>query len=78
MIRYLTERVPVMVCPNWVYTLMQPIAIRDVLAYLTEAVRSSGHDRRDPPRLHHRGERLQRPGMIYAVSRRGNPRSRQT
>jgi uncharacterized protein YbjT (DUF2867 family) len=38
MIRYLTERVPVMVCPNWVYTKIQPIAIRDVLAYLTEAV----------------------------------------
>ncbi len=38
MIRYLTERVPVMVCPHWVYTKIQPIAIRDVLAYLTEAV----------------------------------------
>ncbi len=38
MIRYLTERVPVMVCPNWVYTKIQPIGIRDVLAYLTEAV----------------------------------------
>lgn len=38
MIRYLTERVPVMVCPNWVYTRIQPIAIRDVLSYLTDAV----------------------------------------
>lgn len=38
MIRYLTERVPVMVCPSWVYTKIQPIAIRDVLLYLTEAV----------------------------------------
>lgn len=38
MIRYLTERVPVMVCPNWVYTKIQPIGIRDVLSYLTEAV----------------------------------------
>jgi uncharacterized protein YbjT (DUF2867 family) len=37
MIRYLTERVPVMVCPNWVYTKIQPIGIRDVLSYLTEA-----------------------------------------
>lgn len=37
MIRYLTERVPVMVCPSWVYTRIQPIAIRDVLAYLTAA-----------------------------------------
>lgn len=38
MIRYLTERVPVMVCPHWVYTKIQPIAIRDVLSYLTDAL----------------------------------------
>ncbi len=37
MIRYLTERVPVMICPSWVYTRVQPIAIRDVLAYLSAA-----------------------------------------
>jgi len=35
MIRYLTERVPVMICPRWVYTKTQPIGIREVLAYLT-------------------------------------------
>lgn len=34
MIRYLTERVPVMICPRWVYTRVQPIAIRNVLDYL--------------------------------------------
>lgn len=34
MIRYLTERLPVMVCPRWVYTRVQPIAVRDILAYL--------------------------------------------
>ena len=34
MIRYLTERVPVMICPRWVYTRIQPIAIRNVLDYL--------------------------------------------
>ncbi len=34
MIRYLTERLPVMICPQWVYTKVQPIAIRDVLSYL--------------------------------------------
>lgn len=34
MIRYLAERVPVMICPRWVSTRCQPIAIRDVLAYL--------------------------------------------
>ena len=37
MIRYLTERVPVMICPRWVSTRCQPIAIRDVLAYLVSA-----------------------------------------
>jgi uncharacterized protein YbjT (DUF2867 family) len=34
MIRYLTERLPAMICPRWVFTRIQPIAIRDVLAYL--------------------------------------------
>jgi len=38
MIRYLTERLPVMVCPRWVKSLCQPIAIRDVLAYLVESL----------------------------------------
>jgi uncharacterized protein YbjT (DUF2867 family)/uncharacterized protein YndB with AHSA1/START domain len=38
MIRYLTERVPVMVCPRWVYTRTQPIGIREVLEYLTAAL----------------------------------------
>lgn len=34
MLRYLTERLPVMVTPRWVDTRIQPIAIRDVLRYL--------------------------------------------
>lgn len=38
MIRYLTERVPVMICPQWVYSKVQPIAIRDILQYLTAAI----------------------------------------
>lgn len=38
MIRYLTERVPVMICPRWVYTKTQPIGIREVLEYLTAAL----------------------------------------
>jgi hypothetical protein len=33
-LRYLTERLPVMVTPKWVHTRIQPIAIRDVLRYL--------------------------------------------
>lgn len=34
MLRYLTERLPVMVTPKWVKTKIQPIAVRDVLYYL--------------------------------------------
>ncbi len=38
MIRYLTERVPVMITPTWVRTRCQPIAVRDVIAYLVAAL----------------------------------------
>jgi len=38
MIRYLTERLPVMVCPQWVYTRVQPIAVDDLLHYLVAAL----------------------------------------
>ncbi|MCB0116735.1 MAG: SDR family oxidoreductase, partial [Caldilineaceae bacterium] len=38
MIRYLTERVPLMIAPRWVFTKVQPIAIRNVLAYLIAAL----------------------------------------
>ncbi|MEV0595654.1 SDR family oxidoreductase [Nonomuraea cavernae] len=34
MLRYLTERLPVMTTPRWVRTRTQPIAVRDVLRYL--------------------------------------------
>jgi uncharacterized protein YbjT (DUF2867 family) len=34
MLRYLVERLPIMVCPKWIDTRIQPIALRDVLAYL--------------------------------------------
>ena len=34
MIRALTERLPIMICPRWVYTRTQPIAIANVLDYL--------------------------------------------
>jgi uncharacterized protein YbjT (DUF2867 family) len=37
MLRYLTERLPVMVTPVWVQTRIQPIAVRDVLYYLVGA-----------------------------------------
>lgn len=41
MIRYLTERLPVMICPRWVFTRVQPIAIRNVLDYLVAALDSA-------------------------------------
>nr|WSS65746.1 SDR family oxidoreductase [Streptomyces sp. NBC_01177] len=39
MLRYLTERLPVMVTPSWVSTRIQPIAVRDVLRYLVGSAR---------------------------------------
>ncbi|HTW20525.1 MAG TPA: SDR family oxidoreductase [Mycobacteriales bacterium] len=37
MLRYLTERLPVMVTPRWVRNRVQPIAVRDVLQHLVAA-----------------------------------------
>jgi uncharacterized protein YbjT (DUF2867 family) len=42
MLRYLTERLPVMVTPRWLNNLVQPIAIRDVIHYLIAAARYEG------------------------------------
>jgi uncharacterized protein YbjT (DUF2867 family) len=38
MLRYLTERLPVMVCPRWVRTRIQPIALADLLDYLEQSL----------------------------------------
>ncbi len=38
MIRYTAERQPVFICPKWFFSLAQPIAIRNVLDYLTAAL----------------------------------------
>lgn len=38
MVRHLVERLPIMVCPRWVSQRVQPIAVRDVLAYLVAAL----------------------------------------
>ncbi len=40
MIRYLTERQPLLVCPAWFFSEAQPIAIRDVLSYLIDALKT--------------------------------------
>ena len=37
MLRYITERLPVMITPRWVRTRIQPISVRDVLRYLVLA-----------------------------------------
>jgi len=38
MLRFLTERQPVLVCPSWFFSRAQPIAIRNVLDYLVAAL----------------------------------------
>ena len=38
LVRSLTNRLPVMICPRWLVTPTQPIAVNDVLAYLLEAL----------------------------------------
>ncbi|HET7522630.1 MAG TPA: NAD(P)H-binding protein, partial [Acidimicrobiales bacterium] len=38
MLRYLTERLPFMVCPRWVRTAIQPIALADMIRYLIGAI----------------------------------------
>ncbi len=40
MIRYLSERIPLMICPRWVFSRIQPIAIGDVMDYLVAALRT--------------------------------------
>jgi len=42
MLRYLVERLPVMVTPRWVHTAVQPIAISDVLGYLMGCLEPEG------------------------------------
>lgn len=37
-IRYLTERLPIIISPRWVFTRTQPIGIREVLQYLIAAL----------------------------------------
>ncbi len=38
MIRYLTERMPIMICPIWTHSPIQPICIRNVVDYLVAAL----------------------------------------
>lgn len=40
MVRYLGEREPLLLCPAWFFSQAQPIAIRDVLSYLIDAIKT--------------------------------------
>lgn len=46
LVRTLVERLPVMICPAWVATPTQPIAIADIVAYLAAAIGLSGEGSR--------------------------------
>ncbi len=39
LIRYLAERLPVMMCPRWINTRSQPIAVQNVISYLIGCLR---------------------------------------
>ncbi|HLK56326.1 MAG TPA: SDR family oxidoreductase, partial [Chthonomonadaceae bacterium] len=41
MLRHLTEKLPLMVCPRWIETRTQPIYINDTLAYLIAALETA-------------------------------------
>jgi len=41
MLRYLVERLPLMVCPKWVKSQTQPIAVDDVVDYLVGVMKNS-------------------------------------
>lgn len=41
MLQYLVERLPLMVCPKWVLTKCQPIAVDDVVEYLVRSVETN-------------------------------------
>jgi uncharacterized protein YbjT (DUF2867 family) len=41
MLQYLVERLPLMVCPKWVLTKCQPIAVDDVVEYLLRSIETN-------------------------------------
>jgi uncharacterized protein YbjT (DUF2867 family) len=74
MLRYLTERLPVMVTPRWVDNQVQPIAVRDVLRYLVGAADlpddvSRGFDVGGPDVLTYR-QMMQRYAEVAGLPRR--------
>ncbi|MEV6813241.1 SDR family oxidoreductase [Micromonospora sp. NPDC051296] len=74
MLRYLTERLPVMVTPRWVANRIQPIAVDDVLRYLVGCAGlppevNRGFDIAGPDVLTF-GEMMQRYARVAGLSRR--------
>jgi uncharacterized protein YbjT (DUF2867 family) len=74
MLRYLADRLPVMLTPRWLNTRIQPIAVRDVLHYLVGAVTmpaevSRGFDIGGPDVLTYR-DMLQRYAAVAGLSPR--------
>jgi uncharacterized protein YbjT (DUF2867 family) len=74
MLRYLTERLPVMVTPRWVHSRIQPIAVRDVLRYLVGCARlpASVHRAFDiggPDQMNY-AEMMQRYAVVAGLPRR--------
>jgi uncharacterized protein YbjT (DUF2867 family) len=74
MLRYLTERLPVMVTPRWVHSRIQPIAVRDVLRYLVGCARlpASVHRCFDVggPDVMNYAEMMQRYAVVAGLPRR--------
>jgi uncharacterized protein YbjT (DUF2867 family) len=74
MLRYLTERLPVMVTPRWVHSRIQPIAVRDVLRYLVGCARlpASVHRAFDVggPDVMSYAEMMQRYAVVATLPRR--------
>lgn len=46
MLQYLIERLPVMICPKWVTTMSQPIAVDDVVTYLVGCLEANDTEAR--------------------------------
>jgi uncharacterized protein YbjT (DUF2867 family) len=74
MLRYLTERLPVMVTPRWVRNRIQPIGVRDVLRYLVAAAElpadvNRGFDIAGPEVLTY-AEMMQRYARVAGLRRR--------
>jgi hypothetical protein len=74
MMRYLTERLPVMITPRWVASRLQPIAVRDVLRYLVGCARlpasvSRGFDIGGPDVMSY-AEMMQRYAAVAGLPRR--------